>query len=331
METTSKMNGVVIDGYGGPEVLKHRSDVDVPTPGAKQILVKIKSAGINSVEGRVRQGLFLTSLFKPQSVMGVDGSGVVEQVGGEVTKFKPGDRVYVVCGRTGTYAEYTLANEDNLYLLHDKLSFNEGAVLPIPYFTAHRALVKRARIEKGESVLIQGASGQVGLACIQIARAFGATTIVGTAGTPEGRNLVMKQGADFAIDYRAEDYKDQMKTAFADKNIDVIIEMNCDTNIALDMDIIGEGGRIVIVGKKGEAKCDPSRLMLKEALMMGSGLRLATEEDRELIARDLYAGVEEGWLRPHINKVYSLEEAGTAHWEMENQRGALGKSIIAVE
>ncbi len=331
METPSKMNAVIIDGYGGPEVLKYRSDVDVPTPGAKQILIKIKSAGLNSVESRIREGKWMSGLFKPQSILGMDGSGVVEKVGDDVTKFKPGDRVYVICGRTGTYAEYSLANEESVYLLHDKLSFNEGAVLPIPYFTAHRALVKRARIEKGESVLISGASGQVGLACIQIARAFGATTVVGTAGTPEGRNLVLKHGADFAIDYKAEDFKDQLKAAFADKEIDAIMEMNCDINLSLDLDIIGHGGRIVVIGKKGETKCDPSKLMGKETSVIGSGLKLSTTEDRELIARDLYAGAEEGWLRPHVNKVYSIEEAEQAHQAMENQRGALGKSIFALE
>ncbi|XP_022095246.1 quinone oxidoreductase-like [Acanthaster planci] len=322
------MNAVVIEKYGGPEVLQFSSDVEVPTPDANQVLVRMKAAGINSADSRIREGNYLQKMFKPGEILGVDGAGIVETVGDGVTNFKPGDRVYLLLGKTGTYAQYVLANENNVYLLHDKLSFKEGAVMAVPYFTAYRALVQRAKLEKGETVLIQGASGQVGLACLQIARWLGAGYIVGTAGTPEGRNLALKMRADAAIDYRAEDFQDKLKEAFSDKDIDVIIEMNSDINLELDIEVIGHGGRIVVVGKRGETTCNPGKLITTEASVMGSGLKQSTESQRIAIATALYEAAGEGWVRPHVNKEYTLDEAEKAHTEMESRRGGVGKSIF---
>ncbi|XP_038049854.1 quinone oxidoreductase-like [Patiria miniata] len=331
METPAKkMTAVVMEKYGGPEVLRLSTEVEVPTPDANQVLVQMKAIGINSVDSRVREGGYMQKLFKPGHALGIDGSGIVEAVGEGVAKYKPGDRVYIVPGKTGTYAQYVLANENSVYPLHEKLSFNEGAVLPIPYFTVYRALVQRAKLEKGETLLIQGASGQVGLACIQIARWLGASYIVGTAGRLEGRNLALKSGADAVIDYRADDFQDQLKEAFKDKKIDVIVEMNSDINMKLDMEIIGYGGRIVVVGKRGETKCDPGNLLGKEASVMGSGLRLSTESQRMTMAKGLYEAAEEGWIKPHINKEYPLEEAEKAHREMDDRKGGVGKSIFVL-
>ena len=173
-----------------------------PKPGAGELLVRVRAAGVNPVDTYIRNGIHAVRPQLPYTP-GLDASGVVEAVGEGVTRLSAGQRVYVAGSLSGTYAELTLCAEAQAHPLPDRVSFAQGAGVFTPYATAYRALFQRARAVAGETVFVHGASGGVGTAAVQIARAAG-LRVVGTAGTEEGRRLVSEQGAHYVLDHGAE-------------------------------------------------------------------------------------------------------------------------------
>ncbi|MBN3302360.1 QOR oxidoreductase, partial [Amia calva] len=258
---------------------------------------------------------------------GSDVSGVVQAVGDNVTAFKAGDRVFTTSTETGGYAEYTKASEDSVHLLPDNLDYKQGAAIGIPYFTAYRALFHRAHAKSGESVLVHGASGGVGVAACQIARAFG-MKVLGTAGTPEGLALVMKNGAHQVFNHREKDYIDKIKEATSEKGVDVIIEMLSNVNLSHDLQLVSYGGRVIIVGCRGPIEINPRDTMVKESSIIGVSLFLATKEEKAECAAALFAGMEAGWLKPVVGPQHPLEKASQAHEDIINSPGAAGKMVL---
>jgi len=193
------MKAVYVREFGGPEVLKVETDVPVPTISETQVLIRVGSAGVNPVDTYIRMGLFANLPSLPY-IPGRDGSGTVEKVGAKVTTTKVGDRVFF-SGASGSYAEFVACESHSVFRLADRLSFAQGAALGVPYFTAHRALFIKGKAKAGERVLVHGASGAVGLAACQMARAHG-MTVVGTAGTPQGMELVKSNGAHLVFNHR---------------------------------------------------------------------------------------------------------------------------------
>src|SRR5229473_2202478 len=183
------MKAVRVREFGGPEVLKIE-EMPTPKPAAGQVLVRIRAAGVNPFDTYMRNGTYAIKPALPY-VPGGEGAGVVESVGEGVTKFKAGDRVYVGHPITGTYAEYTLALENQLHRLPDRTTFNQGAGLYVACGTAYHALHHHARAHASETLLVHGASGGVGIAAVQMGRAIGMTGI-GTAGTDKGLELVQR-------------------------------------------------------------------------------------------------------------------------------------------
>ena len=186
------MKAIRVAETGGPEVLKLQ-DVPDPVPGPGQVVVRIKSAGVNPVETYVRAGWYPIKAPMPYTP-GKDGAGTIESVGAGVSRVKVGDRVYTAGSISGTYAELALARQEDVYPLPDKVSFAQGAGVNIPYGTAYRALFIRGHARAGETLLIHGASGGVGTAAVQLARRAG-LTVFGTGGSEKGRQLVMQNGA----------------------------------------------------------------------------------------------------------------------------------------
>ena len=186
------MKAIQVHQFGGPEVLKIQ---EVPTPkaGAGQILVRVHAAGVNPYDTYMRNGTYAIKPELPYTP-GSDAAGTVVAVGDGVKKAKAGDRVYTAKTLTGAYAEYALADESQLYPLPEKISFAQGAGLWVPYGTAYTALQHHAKARAGETLLVHGASGGVGTAAVQIARAMG-MTVMGTAGSARGQELVKKEGA----------------------------------------------------------------------------------------------------------------------------------------
>ncbi|XP_036898180.1 quinone oxidoreductase isoform X2 [Sturnira hondurensis] len=238
-----------------------------------------------------------------------------------------GDRVFTTSTVSGGYAEFAVAAEDTVHRLPEKLDFKQGAAIGVPYFTAYRALLHSARVKAGESVLVHGASGGVGLAACQIARAYG-LTVLGTAGTEEGRNTVLQNGAHEVFNHRDANYIDKIKKSVGDKGVDVIIEMLANVNLSNDLSLLSYGGRVIVVGSRGPIEINPRDTMAKESSIIGLALYSSTKEEFQQFAAALQAGMEVGWLRPVIGSQYPLEKVVQAHENIIHSSGATGKMVL---
>jgi len=303
-------------------------EVPDPTPAAGQVLVRLRAVGVNPVDTYVRSGGYTVNITFP-FIPGSDGAGVVEAVNG-LKRFKRADRVFIfgtVSGiRTGAYAELAVCAESQVCPLPPTVSFAQGAAMGVPYATAWRALFQKARAVPGETVLIHGASGGVGIAATQLAVAHG-LRVVGTAGTDRGRELVKQQGAQYVLDHHAPDYLEKL-AGFADgRGPDVILEMLANVNLAKDLSVIAPSGRIVVIGNRGSIEINPRAAMQREVTILGMMMPNAPERDVASIHAALTAGLANGTLKPVINQELPLNDAPKAH-ELVMQPGASGKIIL---
>jgi NADPH:quinone reductase len=242
------MKAIRVSQFGGPEVLKWE-EVPNLTPAPNQVLVALKAVGVNPIENYMRTGTYAIKPNLPYTP-GADGAGIVQAVGAQITKFKMGDSVYVIGSQTGTYAEQALALENQVFPLPPNITFAQGAALGVPYSTAHRALFIRAQAQKGESVLIHGASGGVGTAAIQLAKRAG-LTVIGTGGTDQGRKLIKDLGADFVLDHHDPSFSQKLLEITENKGVNIIIEMLANINLGNDLTYLAKQGRVVVVGSRG--------------------------------------------------------------------------------
>ncbi|ROJ13872.1 Quinone oxidoreductase [Anabarilius grahami] len=327
MATSKLMRAIRVSEFGAPSVLKLCTDLPVPSPGQKQVLIRVHVCGVNPVETYIRSGSYPRKPSFPYTP-GSDVSGMVEAVGEGVHLLQAGDRVFTTGTVTGGYAEYTVASEDTVHKLPDSLDYKQGAAIGIPYFTAYRALVHKAHAKAGETVLIHGASGGVGIAACQIARAYG-LKVLGTAGTSEGMKLVLSNGAHLAFNHREQDYLDKIKDATSGQGVNVIIEMLSNVNLSNDLQLLDFGGRVIIVGSRGSIEINPRDTMMKETSIIGMSLYNATKkEETSQCAAALFAGMEAGWLKPAIGPQYTLDKVAQAHEDIINSPGASGKMIL---
>lgn len=328
MATSKLMRAIRVSEFGAPSVLKLCTDLPVPNPGQKQVLIRVHACGVNPVETYIRSGSYARKSSLPYTP-GSDISGVVEAVGDGVCLLRTGDRVFTTGTVTGGYAEFTVASEDTVHKLPDSLDYKQGAAIGVPYFTAYRALAQKAHAKAGEIVLIHGASGGVGIAACQIARAFG-LKVWGTAGTSEGMQLVLSNGAHLAFNHREKDYLDQIKNATSGQGVNVIIEMLSNVNLSNDLQLLDFGGRVIIVGSRGPIEINPRDTMMKETSIIGVALYNATNKETSECAAALFAGMETGWLKPVIGPEYTLDKASQAHEDIINSPGASGKMILII-
>ena len=226
------MKSIRVPQSGGPEVLQ-LEDVPDPKPMPGQIVVKVRAIGVNPVDAYIRSGQYPVKMPFPYTP-GMDCAGTIESVGPGVTQFKPGDRVYTAGTISGAYAEKTLCDVKTVHPLPEKATFEQGAALGVPYGTACQGLWNRAHGKPGETLLVHGASGGVGTAAVQIARAAG-FRVIGTAGTDRGRQLVTEQGAHQVLDHTASDYLQKLMDFTGGRGVDIILEMRADVNLAKDL------------------------------------------------------------------------------------------------
>lgn len=300
-------------------------DVEDPQAASGQVVVRIHAVGVNPVETYIRSGAYTRTPQLPYTP-GMDGAGVVESVGADVKNVKPGERVYVAGSVSGTYAERALCFARQTHPLPERITFQQGAAVGVPYATAHRALFGRAKAQAGETVLIHGATGGVGLACVQLARAAG-LRVVGTYGTERGRELIIAQGAHHALDHHAPNYLEELKTLTDNRGADVIIEMLANVNLAKGLTALAFGGRVVVVGNRGSIEINPRDLMTREATIHGTSLMNLTPEQYTTIHAALAAGLANGTLNPVINTELPLAEAPRAH-RLVMESGAHGKIVL---
>lgn len=310
--------------FGGPEVLQ-LEEVPTPKPGPGEVLVRIQATGVNPVETYIRAGKYARLPELPYTP-GNDGAGVVEKVGADVSEFKAGDRVYTAGSISGTYAEFALCKKEQVHPLPANVSFAQGAAMGTPYATAYRGLFQRAVALPGETVLVHGASGGVGTAAVQLARA-GGLRVFGTAGSDEGLKLVREQGAHEVFDHRASDHFQQIINATGGHGVDVIVEMLANVNLGKDLPILAKGGRVVIIGSRGPTEINPRDTMQRDIDVRGMILPNTPLAQMASIHAALVAGLENGTLRPVIGKQFPLTEAAEAHYAVM-ESGAVGKIVL---
>lgn len=320
------MKAIRVHQFGGPEVLR-LEDVPTPAPGPGQVLVRIRAIGVNPVDTYIRSGAYAAKPNLPYTP-GADAAGVIESVGDGVKQFKPSDRVYVGGSLTGTYAEFALCESAQVHPLPAKITFQQGAGINVPYATAYRALFQRAKAVAGETVLVHGATGGVGIASVQLARAAG-LTIIGTGGTETGRKLVAEQGAHHVLDHRAPDCLKQILDLTGGQGVDIILEMASHVNLGMDLTVLAKNGRVAVIGSRGPVEINPRDAMSRDAAILGVQLNNASPKDLVGIHAAIVTGLENGTLRPIVGKELALSEAAAAH-KAVLEPGAHGKIILVL-
>jgi NADPH2:quinone reductase len=318
------MKAIRVKQFGGPEFLQLEEVPDFK-PGPGQVLVKLRAAGVNPVETYMRTGNHAHAPALPWTP-GADGAGEVSAIGDGVTGWKSGDRVYTSATLTGSYAEYTLCAPDRIHCLPDSLSFAQGAAIGVPYATAWRALFQRAKAKAGDWLLVHGASGGVGTAALQIARAAG-LRVTGTGGTEAGRQQILEQGGHVALDHGAPDYLKQALAHTGGRGFDVILELLANVNLGKDLPLLAPGGKVAVVGSRGPVEINARDLMTRDASIVAMSLFNANDAERREIHSALGAGFESGTLRPLIGLELPLAQAAEAHRKIM-EPGARGKIVL---
>ena len=318
------MKAIRVHEFGSPAVMKIE-DIEVPKPGPHQLVIAVKAAGVNPVDTYIRAGTYARKKPPLPFTPGFDAAGTVESVGGEVRRFKSGDRVFINGNITGAYAEKTLCDEESVFPLAEHLSFEQGAAVWVPYATAYHALLNIAKARAGETVFVHGASGGVGSAAIQISRAMGFKTI-GSAGTDKGLDMVRQHGA-LAVNHHDPNAMQTVTTATEGKGPDIILEMLANVNLAKDLAIVAARGRIVVIGNRGTVEINPRDAMGKNASILGMLLMNLTGEETASIAAGIAAGLENRTLTPVVGQKFPLVEAPQAH-EAVLAPGAYGKITL---
>ena len=304
------MKAVRAHQFGGPEQLK-LEDAPEPQPQAGQVVIRVRAAGINPAD-LVRLSGRLGSPPLPY-IPGTDVCGEVEKVASGVNNVKPGQRVF---GRalTGGYAERTCLAAEEAIPLPANLSFEEGAAIPIPFYTAYHALHNKARVKPGESVLVSAGGGGVGVAAIQLARIAGARVIT-TVGSKEKAERVAALGAQLTVIYTEQDFVVEAEKFTGKKGVEVIIENVAADNLAKDFLAVAPHGRIVVIGtgtgKAADASFPVFAALMKDVTMLGMSLINAGNAIAEM------AGILSGWfgegrIKAVVSKSYPMAEAATA-------------------
>jgi NADPH2:quinone reductase len=248
-----------------------------------------------------------------------------------VAQWQGGERVYIAGSLSGTYAEQSLCLATRVHPLPAPASYAQGAALNVPYGTAYQALFHRARVLPGESVLVHGASGGVGIAAVQLARAAG-LLVIGTAGTEKGKQLVLEQGAHHVLDHTTAGYLEQVLSLTEGRGVDVILEMLANVNLGNDLNVLARGGRVALIGNRGPGNqgtvsINPRAAMNRDAAILGMNLGNATERETVSMHAALVAGLANSTLRPVIGQELPLAEAARAHHLVIESR-AYGKIVL---
>ena len=323
------MDYIQIEEHGDPEVLKLDS-MPVPEPNPGEVLIRVAAAGVNRPDVMQRKGLYPPPPGATD-VPGLEISGTVVSVGENVTEPAVGAEVcaLVVCGG---YAEYCLAAASLCLPIPKSLSLDDAAGLPETFFTVWTNVFERGQLKSGDSILVHGGSSGIGTTAIQLCKAFGAKVYT-TAGTPEKCKFCEQLGADAAINYRKQDFSEEIKKLTDGKGVDVILDMVGGPYFPKNIRLLAVEGRLVQIAlmQGSKAEVDFLSLLLKRVTLTGSTLRPRSIEQKTNIAQALRKYVwpllDSGTVRPIIYQIFSLEQAAEAHILMESSTH-IGKILL---
>jgi NADPH:quinone reductase-like Zn-dependent oxidoreductase len=339
------MKQVVILKNGGPEVLQVQEKSD-PEPGEQEVKIRVKASGINFADLLVRRGIYPSAPKKP-CVVGFEVSGVIESLGQNVDSSWLGKEV-IAMTRFGGYSDVVVAPVARTFEKPPSLSFEQAAAFPVTYLTAYQLLVVMGALKKHETILIHNAGGGVGLAALDFAKHIGAKTL-GTASSHK-HEFLQKKGLDFAIDYTNRDWLEEVKKITDGRGVELIIDSIGGKHLDKSYQALRRTGRLGSFGislatrTKRSAKLNlikavlqtkkysPVRLMNANKGVFGVNIgHLWNEEERVRgWLMDIIQGVEEGWLNPHVDKIFPFSQAGEAHMYIENRRN-IGKVVLVPE
>jgi putative PIG3 family NAD(P)H quinone oxidoreductase len=326
------MKAVVLDGFGGPEVLKV-DEVAAPTPAAGQVLIRVAATSVNRPDLVQREGRYPPPPGESE-ILGLELAGTIAAVGADVAGFEVGERVLALVGGGG-YAELATAHAGHVMRIPKSLSFAEAACICETYITAYMNLFMRARLAPGESALVHGGGGGVGTAAIQLCKALNPTGRVFATASAAKLARIKELGVDAAIDYKNEDFATAVLAATGGRGVDVILDHIGAPTLAANLKALAINGRLAIIATMGgrEAPLDLAKLMIKRQTITGSVLRPRPVEEKAAIISEFRRVVmplfAAGKMKPIIYAVYALEEVAKAHRAMESNEH-FGKIVITV-
>jgi NADPH:quinone reductase-like Zn-dependent oxidoreductase len=332
MQEVDNMKAIQVTQFGGPEKLVY-TDVEEVVAGNGEVCVRLYAAGVNPSDAYTLTGTYAFYIPQLPYTPGLDGAGIVEAVGEEVTNVRVGYRVFIASlmrsNSTGTFAQKIVCDEALVHLLPDHVSFEQGAALGVPAMTAYRALFQRACLKSGQTVLIHGASGGVGLQAVQMAKSHGAK-VIGTASKPEGNKMVQQAGADVVIDHVTEATIEDVLALTNGDGPDVIIEFLANINLETDLKLIASFGKIVIIGNRGSIEINPRLAMQKECDILATALWNAPQDEYEQSIHGIRGMLISGALRPIIGTTLPLQQAEQGFEQLAKGIGN-GKLVLIIE
>jgi NADPH2:quinone reductase len=326
-----------IEKTGEPGVIQYGERPD-PEPAATQVLVRVAAVAVNPIDTYVRSGAVALPLEFPY-IIGCDLAGTVLNCGSGATRFQPGDRVWGsnqgLFGRPGTFAELAAVDEEWLYATPAGMSDEVAAAGSLVGITAHLGLFRHAGLQAGETVFVNGGTGGVGAAVVQLAKAAGARVIT-TAGTEEKRGQCREWGADAALDYRAPTLDDEIRAAAeATGGVQVWFETQREPTLDRTINLMAKGGRIVLMaGRDARPDFPLGAFYVNNLSMHGFAMFNSPPEEQRVAAEAINRAFENSQWHPHVGRVFPLEQAAEAHRLQEentlHKQGTLAGKIVLV-
>lgn len=313
------MRAAFFDAPGGPDVIRY-GELPTPQPAAGEVLVRVLASAVNPIDLYIRAGTVAMPLPKP-FIPGCDLAGVVEAVGAGVRRFHVGDRVWGsnqgLLGRQGTAAEYHCAAEEWLYPVLAGVSEPAACAAALTGITAHLGLFRAAHLQAGETVFVNGGTGGVGSMVVQMSKAVGARVIT-TVGSADKAELCRSWGADGVLNYRSDDVTAGIRRLSGDRGVQVWYETQREPNLERIVELMGPGGRIVLIaGRQARPTFPVGPFYVKGLSLHGFAMFNAPADDQRRCADDINRWLAEGKLRPEVGRIFPLAEAAAAHRFLE--------------
>ena len=325
--------------HTGPADVLELEDIPLPKPGPGEALVRIRAAGLNFADIYIRNGSYPAPISLPFTP-GLEGAGVVEAVGEGLAEasdegtsnVRPGDRVSYLALQYGAYADYQIVKANHLIPLPPNISFEIAAAITLQGMTAHALVYENYPIKPGVTVLVHAAAGGMGLLLVQWLRHLGAC-VIGTVSTEEKAQAAREAGANHAILYTRDDFASETKRLTNGKGADYIIDGVGKSTFSRNLDAVSTRGHITLYGWSSGAPDSilPAALMAKSIAVSGGGLGNFINTREEILgrARAVFEGVQTGWLKSRVDRVFPLAQAAEAHRLLEN-RQTIGKLVLAI-